>query len=333
MDILYIDKYKPKHINDFIINNNISKKLINIDQYRGNILFHGPSGSGKTTLINAFIDNYFDTKCELKNIKYYLDKTKFVTYKKSDLHYEITINKKKYLLYHNIENIIKHIIQEISLNKRRHKLVFIKNFSELGFHKQYAFKNIFEKSYKYCNFILSVSTLSKVDKALISRTLCIRVPSPTFEELYTFIKMVADKEQLSYTKSKLNKILKQSGRNIYKALLILQLSYSEGKYINHKNDVEDNIKKLFKLVKSKNKNKHTKIREILYFLIKINKNPDSLIKEALDHFLSKDITLEQKHKIVVLSATASHRIACSYKYICHLEYFFFNLIEILTTVE
>ena len=104
-EVLYINKYKPKNINDFKIHKNISEQLINLGKYRNfpNIVLYGLAGSGKTTLINAFIQYYFKEKISTKPYTFHLDKKKTINYKRSDFHYEIIVKKKNFLLYHNIE--------------------------------------------------------------------------------------------------------------------------------------------------------------------------------------------------------------------------------------
>ena len=110
--VLFVDKYRPKTLNEFDIHKDISEKLIHLGQNKDipNIIFNGLSGSGKTTLVNAFIKHYFNEKIKCETYSFKIDK-KEVEYKKSDYHYEIIIKKKNYVLYHNIEVLVKHIIK------------------------------------------------------------------------------------------------------------------------------------------------------------------------------------------------------------------------------
>lgn len=324
--VLFVDKYRPKTLNEFDIHKDISKKLIHLGQNKDipNIIFNGLSGSGKTTLVDAFIKHYFNEKIKCETYSFKIDK-KEVEYKKSDYHYEIIIKKKNYVLYHNIEVLVKHIIKNI--NRRNQRLIFIKNFGELNKEKQNIFKTIFEKTSYYCKFILTTSSMGKIENALKSRLLQIRVPHPTYDELKLFIKKICKKEDLPLKKTYIKKIFKVSERNIYKCLLVLQLSYTEEGFIEYKDRINIEIHKVCKLVKSKRDNKFLKIRDQLLFLIKLDVNISNIIKETLKYF--SKIEDEKKIELVRLAAETDSRISLGYKYIYHLEYFFFNLIKII----
>lgn len=326
--VLFVDKYKPKTLNKFHIHKDISKKLINLGQNKdiSNIIFYGLSGSGKTTLVNAFIKHYFNKEIISKKYSFQIEK-KNIEYRRSNYHYEIIVKKKNYVLYHNIEILVKHIIK--NLNKRKQQIIFIKNFGELTQEKQNIFKTIFEKTSKYCKFILTTSSIGKIEKAIRSRLLQIRVPQPTYDELTTFVKKICKKESLQFKKTYLKKIFKVSERNIYKCLLVLQLSYTEDGFVEYKDRINIEIKKVCKLVKSKRENKFLKIRDQLLFLIKLNVSISNIITETIKYF--SKIEDEKKIEIIHLAAETDHRISLGHKYLYHLEYFFFNLIKILSS--
>ena len=65
----FIFKYKPKNLDEFLLNSNL-KNLINnyikIDEL--NIILLGNSGSGKTTLIECILKEYYNNLIDDSNI-------------------------------------------------------------------------------------------------------------------------------------------------------------------------------------------------------------------------------------------------------------------------
>merc|ERR1712054_315309 len=73
-----------------------------------------------------------------------------------------------------------------------------------------------------CRLLLSSTNMSRILKPIISRCLCIRVPSPTINEITSILLQINDDENLNFTKRFIDQLGKASDRNLRKGLLIFE---------------------------------------------------------------------------------------------------------------
>ena len=113
MNNLIIDKYKPKNLSDYYLDDNI-KDLIRffIDSDNFNLLISGNICSGKTTFLNILINEYFNFNSELiKNNLLYINSLKDngINYFRNDIKIfcqsNNIISKKKLVVIDDIDNI------------------------------------------------------------------------------------------------------------------------------------------------------------------------------------------------------------------------------------
>ena len=113
MNNLIIEKYKPKKIDDYYLDNN-NKKFIKflINTNNCKLLILGNECSGKTTLLNILINEYFNFDNNLiKNNLLYINSLKDngINYFRNDIKIfcqsNNIINKKKLIVIDDIDNI------------------------------------------------------------------------------------------------------------------------------------------------------------------------------------------------------------------------------------
>lgn len=171
-----INKYIPKNINDFIIDDKIKTLLntfIKIEQI--NLLFVGDNGTGKTTIINCLLNEYYSVS-ERKNNILYIDNLK-----------EQGIN----TLRQSIKNFC------LTTNKfMKKKTIVLDDIDLLNNQTQQIIRHCINQ-YKHINFLLSCNNLQKVLDNIQSRTNIIKLKYLQNDKLEQFLSTICKKEKIS----------------------------------------------------------------------------------------------------------------------------------------
>jgi replication factor C subunit 3/5 len=85
-----------------------------------------------------------------------------------------------------------------------------------------------EKYMGNIRFIMCCKTTSKIMAPIRSRCLLVRVAAPEIDEMLPIMERVAEKERQSVQPEYLRKIAEKSGRNMRKALLMLETACVQG---------------------------------------------------------------------------------------------------------
>ena len=170
------DKYKPKKLDDFIIDDKIKillKMLINIDSV--NLLINGDTGTGKSTLISVLINEYYTTEYKKENVLY--------------------INLLKEQGIHHFRQNIKTFCQTTN-NSTLKKTVVIDNIDQINEQSQQIIRNNIDKYNHKTNFILSCSNIQKVLDNLQSRVNIIKLFLINKDDLFNYAKLICSNEKL-----------------------------------------------------------------------------------------------------------------------------------------
>lgn len=89
---------------------------------------------------------------------------------------------------------------------------------------QASLRRTMEKYMSTCRLIMSCNSLTKVIPPIRSRCLSIRVPCPTNDDIKSILTEIKLSESLSISDNQMDLIIKNSERNIRKAINCLQLS-------------------------------------------------------------------------------------------------------------
>ncbi len=180
-----------------------------------NLMFYGPPGAGKHTRIRCFLNELFDERVHDRKIenREYKITSKYVPVRISRSIYHVEITPSNYGVYDRvvIQEIIKEIAETPSITsftkaKIKVKVVVIDQADHLTILAQNALRRTMEKYSRTCRIILCCENYSKIISPLRSRTLPVRVPAPTQEELLKILKSESIIKTRNIRKAQLMKI-------------------------------------------------------------------------------------------------------------------------------
>lgn len=326
--IFFVDKYKPKILDDFIIHADIVQKLKKLLTLRNsenqaikdiiNLFLFGPSDSGKYCLARYYIETYFDDPCILSE-KTFIYESKELIYYQSHYHYELIVNNHNC----NIINLVKGFLCQIiipnntsSFNKFKN-VILIKNVHLLKKDILNLLKYYLDKHYN--NIFILIG--SKTSKVLGSFFCNMRVPKPDEASLSKHIKKILKKEGLKVKKKELNYILGKGDRKIFKTICFLENCYLSGEFEEHFNSQEKVLGYIYKLIKKPCIQSVIFIRENLNQVLVNNMSLKNIV-----YFLENKIRNDKKIKEEDKFICVKYLIDCElnfkkgYREIHHLEY-------------
>ena len=322
MNELYIFKYISKFYKDYLYK-------FRTDDFP-NMLLYGLDKFQQYYFIKNFLKQIYniDDK-DIIERTYKINNSKSFKFRSSINHNELVINKKNFLIVHNIIDFIKDLITGNSFNNKIRYIILI-NVDELPKTIQWGLRSIIEKTSSTTRYILTCSGLNKIENAIISRVLQIRLPCLTNDKIYSIITDICKKEKFEITDDNIKEIIQNSPRNITRAVLILQASFVTGKYITFRDYTTIYVDKIIVYIKQFKKLKTTlKIRKILLSIIERNMDINRIFKDILNILLTFDITNEKKTNIILLVADAQHNYVRGNHAIFHLEYCIYSIINLL----
>lgn len=198
MEQPFIIKYKPKNLDEFIIEEDI-KNTINllIDVNVINILFVGDSGSGKSTLINIIIRQYYKDTIDLfhnnENILY------INTLKEQGIHY--------------YRNEVKTFCQTRNLNNKK-KFLIIDDIDVINEQGQQVFRSCIDKYSNNVHFVCTCTNLQKVIENLQSRQTIIQINSLKKPSIKKILDNVKKKENITMDDLSVDTILNFSNNSV-----------------------------------------------------------------------------------------------------------------------
>jgi replication factor C subunit 3/5 len=101
-------------------------------------------------------------------------------------------------------------------------VVLLTSVDQLTKDAQHALRRTMEKYVATCRLILCTNSTSRVLPAIKSRCLAIRVPAPTIDEIKSVLFYVTKRESLSLPDELATRVAEMSGRNLRRAVLMLE---------------------------------------------------------------------------------------------------------------
>ena len=316
---MYSD-YLPKNINDFILNENITKKLKQKNYNNLNhLLFYGIKGCGKKHIINNLIKYLFNTDNIItKNRKTDIkinNNNITVNFIESNYHYEINLY--EYGLYdkHIITEFIKDIISTKNISNNLYKIIIIHKIDMINEIAQLTLRRIIESFSANCRFIITAENITKVNNALLSRFECIRIPFPEKTQLLEYCNYNNNKYNLKLDNEQIQTIISTDYNNYDLNCINYNLFHT----FNNFNKFNIN-EKFDKIIKNETKLFMDELRKFIYKLHLLNYSYTSIIKTYLRHIINQNSYSKEEIVKIINKATE-----CEYQ--CRLSKVFFFALE------
>ncbi|KAI9273612.1 DNA clamp loader [Sporodiniella umbellata] len=340
---LWVDKYKPKSLDQLTYHADLSKhlqKLANSESFP-HMMFYGQPGAGKKTRIAAVLRELFGPGVERIKVepRQFLTSTnKKLNFTAVSSNYHLELNPSDLGIYDRVivQDVIKSIAQSQQIDasaKHQFKVVVIDKADELTREAQAALRRTMEKYTTNMRLILCCNSLSKIIPPVRSRCLLIRVSRPEVDEVAGTLLNVATKEDIKLPKKLATDIAIHSAKNMRASLLALEstaVRHSDLTKVTQMDDLdwEVTISLIVNaILKEQTPNSLLAIRPLLYELIVKYIEPTVILKKITFGLLKK-IDNSLKPKIVEKAAYHEHRMQIGAKQIIHLEAFVASVMSV-----
>ncbi|KAF2460254.1 activator 1 38 kDa subunit [Lineolata rhizophorae] len=341
---LLVDKHRPRSLDDLTYHHGLSDRLRALAQSGDfpHLLVYGPSGAGKKTRITATLKELFGPGVEKIKIDARVFQT--TTNRKLDFnivssvyHMEITPSDVGQYDRVVVQDLLKEVAQtqQVDLSARqRFKVVVINEADYLTRDAQAALRRTMEKYSPNLRLVLLANSTANIIAPIRSRTLLVRVAAPTEDEIVSVLTKVGTKERYDIVEGLNKRIAKESGRNLRKALLMLEAVYAQNENVSENTripppDWEVVITQIAdEIVAERTPAQILQTRAKLYDLL-THCIPPTIVLKTLTMKLVSKVDDELKPEIVKWSAFFEHRIRTGSKVIFHLEAFVAKFMRIM----
>eukprot|EP00455_Lapot_gusevi_P055057 TRINITY_DN8922_c0_g1_i1.p1 TRINITY_DN8922_c0_g1~~TRINITY_DN8922_c0_g1_i1.p1 ORF type:complete len:355 (-),score=44.82 TRINITY_DN8922_c0_g1_i1:150-1214(-) len=336
--MLWVDKHRPTSLASLDFHTGVSTRLQKLVDSGDlpHLLFYGPSGAGKKTRIMALLREIYGNgvekmRMEHRVIKVSSSKKVEITSFSSNYHFEFSPSDAGIYDRVVLQEVLKDIAQTQQLDsssQRAFKVVVINEVDRMTKDAQQSFRRTMEKYAEVCRFVLCCESTTKVLEPLRSRCLSIRIAAPTVEEVCQVLDGVARKEGIQLPERFAQKIAVESGRNLRRAILMLEASHVERYPFTDEQKVQLPDWQRFiqdmaaKILQEQSPKRLMEIRNKTYELLQ-NCIPPSVILKTLSSELCQLVPADDllKHEITQVAAFYEHRVQTGAKDIFHIEAF------------
>lgn len=341
------ERVKPKILSEVDYNHKLASDLQRMacsPHNSPNLLFYGPPGSGKYTFIKAYLREIFGNKIDFTRTQEEIAvsggtkaKVTFTT-RSSNHHYEL--NPSDYGVYDKdiISSFLKEKSDTINLASDLPSFVVIYDADKLTQQAQNSLRFLIERRINSLRFIFICHNISSIIHPLVSRFSCIRVPSPSEDDIKNILVRVKKKYKFeNFSKNAITRIINYCNEvtptpnNLKLILQILDLSIVNGKYKKYELTYEPHLDSLVNAITIP-QDKITlelfeKLRDSFYILFTNNLETRDIFRLLIKKII-KHSEISQKTKDKAIRNAAQYQLIAvnSNKDIVHLEAFLFGLI-------
>ncbi|KAI9718243.1 MAG: hypothetical protein M1812_004233 [Candelaria pacifica] len=341
---LLVDKHRPRSLEALSYHQDLSARLKSLAQSGDfpHLLVYGPSGAGKKTRIVATLKELYGPGVE----KIKIDSRVFQTSTNRKLEFNIVAS-----VYHLeitpsdvanydrvvVQDLLKEVAQTQQVDlaaRQRFKVVVINEADHLTRDAQAALRRTMEKYSPNLRLILLANSTANIIAPIRSRTLLVRVAAPTEPEICAVLKKVGNKEGWAESQGLNQRIAKESGRNLRRALLMFEAVHAQNEKVTDKTVIPPpDWEALIAQVADEIMAEHSparilQVRAKLYDLLTHCIPPTTILKTLTFKLIPK-IDDALKADVIKWSAFFEHRIRTGSKVIFHLEAFVAKFMRIL----
>jgi replication factor C subunit 3/5 len=207
-NIPWVEKYRPVHFDNIVLDPINQKLFQNIlsKNYFPNLLFYGSPGTGKTTTIMNLINEY--------QSKYYKINKNLVIHLNASDERGIDI----------IRNQIYQFIRSKNMFDVGMKFVILDEVDYMTKNAQHALKYLLQTCSQNIRFCLICNYISKIEESLQNEFICVRFNQLPKDEIYRFIRTIADKEQIHMDNESIETIQTMFQSDIRSMINFIQLN-------------------------------------------------------------------------------------------------------------
>ncbi|PYH90793.1 hypothetical protein BO71DRAFT_452553 [Aspergillus ellipticus CBS 707.79] len=331
-----VDKLRPRSLDSLTYHPELSARLKSLAQSGDfpHLLMYGPSGAGKKTRTIATLKELYGPGVE----KIKIDARVFQTTSNRKLEFNIVSS-----VYHMeitpsdvgnydrvvVQELLKEIAQtqQVDLSARqRFKVVVINEADHLSRDAQAALRRTMEKYSPNLRLILLANSTSNIIAPIRSRTLLVRVAAPTEGDICSVLRSAAKREGWPEANGLNERIAKESGRNLRRALLMFEAIYAQNEKVTDNTPIPPpDWEALISLtadeiLAERSPARLLQVRARLYDLLTHCIPPTTIIKTLTFRLIAK-VDDALKPDVIKWSAFYEHRITQGSKVIFHLEAF------------
>ncbi|MEM3341080.1 MAG: replication factor C small subunit [Thermoplasmata archaeon] len=208
MDEIWVEKYRPKKLEDVAGHQAIVQRLLSYAKVKNlpHLMFAGPAGTGKTTCAIALArDLYGEENWKLN----------FQELNASDERGIQTVRTK-----------IKDFARTATMGDVPFKIIFLDEADALTNDAQAALRRTMEKYSATCRFILSCNYSSRIIEPIQSRCALFRFRPISNEDMAAYIRKVAQQEKITISDGAVEALIHISRGDMRKAINSLQVAAS-----------------------------------------------------------------------------------------------------------
>tara|TARA_Y100000816_G_scaffold292192_1_gene286312 strand:- start:12951 stop:13910 length:960 start_codon:yes stop_codon:yes gene_type:complete len=195
MDDSFINKYKPKTLDDLYLNSELKTTINTIIKLNFlNILIVGNSGCGKTSLINIILSMYYGSAFKEN---------------KNNIMYINNLNEQGIQYF---RTVVKTFCQ--TTKSKFKKTIVIDDIDLIYEQSQQVFRNCIDKYKNNVQFICSCTNTQKVIESIQSRLDTIKINPISMNSLTSILNTICENEKFIITKEAKNEIIRYSNYSI-----------------------------------------------------------------------------------------------------------------------
>ena len=332
-NVLWMDKYKPKTLEDLTFHPNQTKLLKSLSDNSEfpHLIFYGPDGAGKKTRVHCFLSKvYGDGIYKMNTINKELKlKSKNISYMVTSSNYHLEFCPSD--LGNNDKFIISHVIKETSSfaqldseSQKNFKVIVLLEADKMTKEAQSALRRTMEKYSENCRIIMVVNDLSSIIDPIRSRCFALRIPAPKKEEIKKILENIKKMERLDIADKELETITEKYGKNVRECITCLQMTslgnYSKRVYEPEYNSIFNSI--INQIIKEQSAKSLKDIRGLFMELLIHGFRASYIIyKMTSDLIDNNNIKEDIKRKIVEAASLFDVRAKNGTKDFIHLEAF------------